>query len=68
MAVVARFASEAGSRSGEIRKLNWSYLDGDLIRVRGKDVKGRKPHIISITPEIDEILTRWRAKRVTTLP
>ena len=44
--------------------MRWKYLDGDLIRVPGKDAKNRTPHIIALSPELEEILARRRAVRV----
>ena len=64
MADVACFAYETGARVAEILKLRWTYVDGDLIRVPGKNTKNRKPRIIALTPELKEILTRRRAARV----
>ena len=60
----ARFAYEVGSRSGEISKLRWSYVGRDAITVPAKDTKNRKPRIIALTPELQEIIERRRAARV----
>jgi len=42
MADVARFAYEAGHRSGEIRQLRWSHLEPDAIRVPGSIAENRE--------------------------
>jgi integrase len=55
---LARFAYESGHRSGEIRKLLWSYVNGEAILVPGKISKNREDDSIIITPEIEEILER----------
>jgi integrase len=64
MTDVARFAYETGARSGEIRKLKWSWLHGDAISVPASACKGRKPHSIALTPQLAEILDRRRAARM----
>jgi integrase len=64
MSDAARFAYQAGSRSGETLKLRWDYLDSDAIRVPGKIVKNRAAHSIALTPELEEIIARRRAAQV----
>jgi integrase len=65
MSPVARFAYETGTRSGEIRKLKWSYLEGDAIRVPGVDTKNGEPRSIALTPELEEIVNHQRAHKIT---
>jgi integrase len=64
MADVARFAYEAGSRSGEIRKLKWSYLEDGHISVPATDTKNRKPRTIALTPELEAIIAHREKARV----
>ena len=63
MADVARFAYETGHRSGEIRKLLWSHLESDAIRVPAHISKNREGCQIVLTDEIEEILSRRKADR-----
>ena len=63
MAEVARFAYETGHRSGEIRKLCWSHLEPDAIRVPASIAKSREECQIALTEEIEEILSRRRSDR-----
>ena len=59
---------EVGSRSGEIRKLRWSYVDLDSIldsiNVPGAICKNGKDRIISMTAELEEIIERRRQAKV----
>lgn len=63
MADVARFAYETGHRSNEIRKLCWSYLEPDAIRVPGRIAKNRDECQIALTEELEEILERRKNDR-----
>ena len=58
MADVARFAYETGHRSNEIRKLCWSHLDDDAIRVPGEFAKNREDDRIALTEEIEKVHRR----------
>jgi integrase len=49
MADVARFAYEAGHRSGEIRQLRWSNLEPDAIRVPSSITKNGEACQIVLT-------------------
>jgi len=64
MSDAARFAYVVGSRSGEILKLRWDYLDAEGLRVPGKFTKNREDRIIALTPELEEIVARRRAARI----
>jgi integrase len=64
LADVARFAYETGARVGEILKLKWSYVQGDVIAVPATDTKNRKERGIVITSELEDILARRRKARV----
>jgi integrase len=64
MADVARFSYQTGTRSGELLKLQWDYLDGDSISVPGADTKNGKPRSILLTPELEAIISRRRKVRV----
>jgi integrase len=64
MSDVARFAYETGTRSGEIRKLQWGYLEPDAICVPGTDTKNRKGRSIVLTPELETIIERRKKARV----
>jgi integrase len=63
MADVARFAYETGHRSNEIRKLCWSHLEPDAIRVPGRIAKNRDACQIALTEELEEILGRRKNDR-----
>ena len=63
MADVGRFAYETGHRSSEIRKLCWSHLETDAIRVPGSIAKSREECQIALTEEIEEILSRRKSDR-----
>jgi len=68
MADVARWAYETGARAGEILKLKWSYVSGDVISIPATDCKNRKPRQIALTPELEVILERRRAAQVAGCP
>jgi integrase len=55
---------EVGARSGEIRQLRWQYLNSDAIHVPAHITKTRKARIVSLTPELEEIIDRRRKDRV----
>jgi integrase len=64
MSDVARFAYETGTRSGEIRKLQWGYLQPDAISVPATDTKTREARSIALTPELEAIIARRKKVRV----
>ena len=64
----ADFANEAGSRSGEIKSLQWSFLQTESIVVPPEYCKNRKPRIIALTPRMEEILERRKAAKVEGCP
>jgi integrase len=61
----ARFAYETGARSGEIKKLRWTYLNGDAISVPASACKNRKTRSIVLTPPLAEIIERRRAAQIS---
>ena len=63
MSDVARFAYETGHRSSEIRKLCWSHLEPDAIRVPGSITKNGEECQIVLTEEVEEILCRRKSDR-----
>jgi integrase len=63
MSDVARFAYETGHRSSEIRKLCWSHLEPDAIRVPGSITKNGEECQIVLTEEVEEILSRRKSDR-----
>jgi integrase len=65
MVDVARFAYEVGARSGEIRQLRWQDLNYDSIHVPAHITKTKKARIISLTPELEEIIERRKKARIT---
>jgi integrase len=68
MADVARWAYETGARAGEILKLKWGYISGDVISIPATDCKNRKPRQIALTPELEVILERRRPAQVVGCP
>jgi Phage integrase family len=63
MSDVARFAYETGHRSSEIRKLCWSHLEPDAIRVPGSITKNGEECQIVLTEEVEDILSRRKSDR-----
>lgn len=51
------------TRSGEIRKLSWSHLEADAIRVPGAITKSGEAVQIALSEEIKDILARRRSDR-----
>jgi integrase len=60
---VARFAYESGARVGEILKMRWGYVQGEVIAVPAADTKSRTARSIEITPALEEIIERRRKAR-----
>jgi len=60
------FAWLTGWRAGEIRSLAWVNVDGDVIRLRAEDAKGRKARLVPLEGELAELMERRAEARVYT--
>jgi integrase len=59
----ARFGYLTGWRRGEIASLRWEDVDGDLIRLRGENVKNGESRSITADGELAELLERRKKAR-----
>jgi integrase len=65
---VCRFGYVTGCRAGEILGLRWSFLENDAIVVPATLTKNRREHNIALTPELEEIIDRRKARMVADCP
>ena len=63
LADFTEFAWLTGMRKSEIASLRWEHVDGDCIRLRAEDAKGRKPRLIPFEGELADLIKRRRAAR-----
>jgi len=52
-----------GWRKSEVSSLDWTEVEGNIIRLKGEDSKNGEPRLIVCTGELLEILERRRAAR-----
>src|SRR5437870_4047838 len=57
-----------GWRKGEVSSLDWTQVEGNIIRLKGEDSKNGEPRLIVCTGELLEILERRRAARKIETP
>jgi integrase len=55
-----RFGYLTGWRSGEIKSLSWSDLDGDTIKLRAENSKNGRARTVPLVGELAELLERRR--------
>jgi integrase len=58
---MVRFAYLTGWRKGQIATLQWSDIDGEVIRLTGETVKTKSVQVLALAGELAEIIQRRRA-------
>jgi integrase len=55
------FAYLTGWRKGQITSLQWSDIDGEVIRLSGETVKTKNVQVLSLAGELAEVIERRRS-------
>ncbi len=54
------FSVYSFARPGEVRKAEWSEIDSDLWRCPPEKMKGRRPHLVPVSPQLAAVLEALR--------
>lgn len=63
-----RFGYLTGWRKGEIARLTWRDIEGDVIRLRPEHAKNKHGRMVILVGELAEIIAQRRALRRETIP
>jgi integrase len=59
----AQFGYLTGWRKGEIASLQWSDIEGDVIRLRGENSKNGEARTVTLSGDLAELIDRCKAQR-----
>src|SRR5437870_5523225 len=65
---LTRFVYHTGWRKGEMLTLQWSDIQGDVIRLRPEIAKNKDGRVLVIVAEWENIIARRQAERVESCP